>query len=139
MPPPLCRGEMPAYRSDCPDPASQVLLADDSELLLSPKTLQPDVPKNLIHPAHEILIFLYFKARIQSSPSRCWTDQKGPFIAALATVVIAVLTGIYVHYSHAQWRVMRDQLPELHTPPKLPRMLLQPPLPKPRLRRSSLK
>jgi hypothetical protein len=42
-----------------------------------------------------------------------WIDTKGPFVTAIATVVIAVLTSIYVHYSRAQWTVMRDQLPEL--------------------------
>ena len=42
-----------------------------------------------------------------------WVDQKGPFVTALATAVIAVLTGIYVHYSSAQWKAMRDQLPLL--------------------------
>lgn len=44
-----------------------------------------------------------------------WTDKNNGFVTALATVVIAILTGIYVHYSRAQWKVMRDQLPELHT------------------------
>jgi hypothetical protein len=44
-----------------------------------------------------------------------WLDAKGGFVTAIATVVIAILTGVYVHYSRAQWRVMRDQLPELHT------------------------
>jgi hypothetical protein len=44
-----------------------------------------------------------------------WTDAKAGFITALATVIIAVLTGFYVHYSRAQWKVMHDQLPELHT------------------------
>lgn len=42
-----------------------------------------------------------------------WLDEKGPFVTAVATVVIAVLTAFYVHYSRAQWQVMRDQLPEL--------------------------
>jgi hypothetical protein len=42
-----------------------------------------------------------------------WTDKNDGFITALATVVIAVLTGIYVHYSRAQWKVMRDQLTEM--------------------------
>jgi hypothetical protein len=42
-----------------------------------------------------------------------WLDDKGPFVTAIATVAIAVLTGFYVHYSRAQWRVMRDQLPLL--------------------------
>jgi hypothetical protein len=42
-----------------------------------------------------------------------WIDTKGPFVAALATVAIAVLTGIYVHYSRAMWKTMRDELPEL--------------------------
>ncbi|MGA3034115.1 MAG: hypothetical protein ABSD70_12575, partial [Terracidiphilus sp.] len=39
-----------------------------------------------------------------------WIDSKGPFITALATVAIAVLTGVYVHWSHAQWSVMNRQL-----------------------------
>jgi hypothetical protein len=43
-----------------------------------------------------------------------WTDKKGGFITALATVVIAILTAFYVHYSRAQWQTMRDQLSELH-------------------------
>jgi hypothetical protein len=42
-----------------------------------------------------------------------WIDLKGPFVTAVATVAIAVLTGFYVHYSRAQWSVIRDQLPEL--------------------------
>jgi hypothetical protein len=44
-----------------------------------------------------------------------WTDKNNGFVTALATVFIAALTGVYVHYSRAQWKVMRDQLPELHT------------------------
>ena len=44
-----------------------------------------------------------------------WLDEKGPFVTAIATVIIAILTGFYVHYSRAQWKVMRDQLPELKT------------------------
>jgi hypothetical protein len=43
-----------------------------------------------------------------------WTDEKDGFITALATVVIAVLTAFYVHYSRGQWQTMRGQLPELH-------------------------
>ncbi len=43
-----------------------------------------------------------------------WTDEKGGFITALATVIIAILTAFYVHYSRAQWKVMSDQLPDLH-------------------------
>jgi len=39
-----------------------------------------------------------------------WIDQKGPFVTAVATVAIAVLTAFYVYYSHAQWEVMRDQV-----------------------------
>jgi hypothetical protein len=42
-----------------------------------------------------------------------WTDHNNGFITALATVAIAVLPSVYVHYSRAQWKVMRDQLPEL--------------------------
>src|ERR1039457_3490226 len=42
-----------------------------------------------------------------------WLDAKGGFVTAIATVFIAVLTGVYVHYSRAQWKVMRDQLPLL--------------------------
>jgi len=42
-----------------------------------------------------------------------WSDTNNGFITALATVVIAILTGIYVHYSRAQWKVMRDQLAEV--------------------------
>jgi hypothetical protein len=42
-----------------------------------------------------------------------WLDAKGGFVTAVATVAIAVLTGFYVHYSRAQWKAMRDQLPEL--------------------------
>jgi hypothetical protein len=38
-----------------------------------------------------------------------WIDAKGAFITALTTVVIAVLTFFYVHYSRAQWQVMNDQ------------------------------
>lgn len=44
-----------------------------------------------------------------------WTDENNGFVTALATVAIAILTGVYVHYSRAQWKVMRDQLPDLHT------------------------
>lgn len=42
-----------------------------------------------------------------------WLNAKAGFVTALATIVIAILTGFYVHYSRAQWTVMRDQLPEL--------------------------
>ncbi len=42
-----------------------------------------------------------------------WIDSKGPFISAIATVVIAFLTGVYVHWSHAQWSVMNSQLREM--------------------------
>ena len=31
------------------------------------------------------------------------------------TVVIAISTTCYTKYAKRQWRVMRDQLPELHT------------------------
>jgi hypothetical protein len=37
-----------------------------------------------------------------------WADKNSGFVTALATVVIAALTGIYVHYSRAQWRVMTE-------------------------------
>jgi hypothetical protein len=37
-----------------------------------------------------------------------WIDAKGPFITAASTVVIAVLTGFYVHYSRGQWVAMRE-------------------------------
>lgn len=37
-----------------------------------------------------------------------WLNAKGPFVTAIATVVIAALTGTYVHYSRAQWKVMLE-------------------------------
>lgn len=42
-----------------------------------------------------------------------WIDAKGPFVTAIATVLIAGLTGAYVHYSRAQWKVMTDQLEQM--------------------------
>jgi|GEM_PF-5097858 len=42
-----------------------------------------------------------------------WLDAKDGFVAALATVVIAVLTGYYVHYAKQQWGVMKGQLTEM--------------------------
>jgi len=42
-----------------------------------------------------------------------WIDEKGPFVTAIATVVITVLTGFYVHYSRAQWRTMQAQYREM--------------------------
>jgi hypothetical protein len=42
-----------------------------------------------------------------------YIDSKGPFVTALATVAIAVLTWRYVRYSGAQWKAVSDQLPEL--------------------------
>ena len=42
-----------------------------------------------------------------------WIDSKGPLMTTLATITIAVLTGIYVHYSRAQWKVMSGQLVEM--------------------------
>ena len=44
-----------------------------------------------------------------------WFDVHNGFLTALATVTIAVLTAVYVHYSRAQWRVMREQLNEMKT------------------------
>jgi len=42
-----------------------------------------------------------------------WLDAKAGFVTGIATVLIAFLTGAYVRYSAAQWKVMRDQLPAL--------------------------
>jgi hypothetical protein len=42
-----------------------------------------------------------------------WLDEKAGFVTAVATVLIAVLTGFYVHYSRAQWRTMQDEIPLL--------------------------
>lgn len=42
-----------------------------------------------------------------------WVNSKGPLVAAMAAVAIAVLTWRYVHYSRAQWTVMGGQLTEM--------------------------
>jgi hypothetical protein len=34
-----------------------------------------------------------------------WADAKHGFITALATIVIAFLTGVYVYYSQKQWQI----------------------------------
>jgi len=39
-----------------------------------------------------------------------WINQKGPFVTAIATVAIALLTAFYVLYSRGQWQVMSGQL-----------------------------
>lgn len=42
-----------------------------------------------------------------------WLNAKAGFVTAIATVLIAVLTGFYVHYSRAQWQVMNGQLTQI--------------------------
>jgi hypothetical protein len=42
-------------------------------------------------------------------------DQKGPFVTAIATVLIAILTGFYVYYSRAQWSTMNRQLSQVQS------------------------
>lgn len=37
-------------------------------------------------------------------------DRHGPMMTTLSTVAIAILTAVYVHWSHKQWAVMNDQL-----------------------------
>src|ERR1700724_3620772 len=42
-----------------------------------------------------------------------WLDAKDGVVTAVATVVIAILTGYYVHYAKEQWRIMSGQLVEM--------------------------
>ena len=44
-----------------------------------------------------------------------WLDDKAGFVTAVATVLIAILTGFYVHYSRAQWETMSGQLTQMQT------------------------
>lgn len=45
-----------------------------------------------------------FKASIE------WIDRRSTLVMALATAVIAILTGFYVHYARAQWQIMTKAL-----------------------------
>jgi hypothetical protein len=42
-----------------------------------------------------------------------WLDENDGAVTAVATIVIAVLTGFYVHYAKVQWKAMRDQITEM--------------------------
>src|SRR6185312_11412168 len=60
-----------------------------------------------------ILIVLGLCSLIVWKDCRDYLDRHNGSVAALSTVVIAILTAVYVRYSGRQWRAMEGQLAEM--------------------------